>query len=65
MGKRCALGKRLRIRNIFDFDDIGDVLPIVAYWCRLNTRFADESYVCRLIEGSPVNQIFETDGSAN
>jgi hypothetical protein len=57
-------------REYIDYDDIGDVLPIVAYWCHLNTvelniLFSHESYVCRLIEGNPVNQVFETSRSAN
>ena len=51
-------------------DDIGEVLPIVAYWCRLNTvtleiHYCDEVYSCRFTQGAPVHQIIETDGSAN
>jgi hypothetical protein len=62
--------KPLPNREYIDYNDIGDVLPIVAYWCHLNTvelniLFSDESYVCRLIEGNSVNQVFETSGSVN
>jgi hypothetical protein len=52
------------------YDDIGQVLPLVAYWCRLNTvtleiSYFDEVYSCRFTDGRPAYQIIETDGSAN
>jgi hypothetical protein len=51
-------------------DDIGEVLPIVAYWCRLNTvtleiHYFDEVYSYRFTQGLPAYHIVETDGSAN
>jgi hypothetical protein len=51
-------------------DDIGQVLTVVAYWCKLNTvtleiHYADEIYSCQFIEGAPLNQVVETTGSSN
>jgi hypothetical protein len=52
------------------FDNVGEVLPLLAYWCRLNTirleiGYFSEIYSCRFTEGDPVYQIVETTGSAN
>ena len=55
--------------SYIDYDDIAWMLPVVTYWCRLNfveltIVFSEESYVCRVIEGSPPN-IIESQGSGN
>jgi hypothetical protein len=52
------------------FDDVGQVLPLVAYWCKLNTvtleiSYFDEVYSCRFTDGRPAYQIIETNGSPN
>lgn len=52
------------------YDDVGQVLPLVAYWCRLNTvtleiSYFDEVYFCRFTAGKPAREIVETNGSAN
>jgi hypothetical protein len=52
------------------FDDIGQVLPIVAYWCSLNTvtleiSYSSGHYSCRFTAGNPLRDIIETNGSAN
>ena len=56
--------------SYIEYDDIAFVLPIVTYWCRLNSieltiTFSEESYVCRGIEGSPLRQVAESNGSDN
>jgi len=56
--------------RFLQYDDIGEVLPLVAYWCRLNTvqleiTYFGESYSCRFTDGDPINQIIETSGSAS
>src|SRR5579863_227637 len=46
------------------------LLGVPRGWCRLNSveltiTFSEESYVCRVIEGSPVNVVIESHGSSN
>jgi len=57
-------------RTSLEYDDVGDVIRIVTYWCRLNTvkldiSYFDEVYTCTLTEGSPVYQIVTSDDSSN
>jgi hypothetical protein len=54
------------VRTCLEYDDVGDVLWIVTYWCCLNTvkldiSYFDGVYTCTLAEGSPVNQIVTDD----
>jgi hypothetical protein len=56
--------------QMLQYDDIHQVLSLVAYWCKLNSikleiHYFDEVYSCSFIEGDPINQIIETNGSAN
>lgn len=51
-------------------DDIREVLPLVAHWCRLNEvvleiHCFDEIYSCRFTDGNSLCRMHETEGSTN
>ena len=55
-------------RGTLEFTDLGDVIRVVTFWCRLNfvkldISYFDESYTCTFTEGNPVIQVVSDDSS--
>jgi hypothetical protein len=51
-------------------DDIHNVITIVTYWCSLNEvsleiTYKGQGFQCRFLEGEPLNQMIETNGSTD